>query len=67
LIILDGIVGWKETVWNVELDDFYCCSGRSYYDPCGCMGTTNREQIYWQYLGKRLRDYSQFTNEGDKK
>lgn len=51
VILLDSIKGWKEFVWDVELDEQVCCSGRSTVYPCGCMGTTHREQIEWQYLG----------------
>lgn len=37
---------WKEETWNIEnLDDVVCCSGKSTEYPCGCMGTTYREQL----------------------
>ena len=43
--MLDNYKSWKEVVWEKELDELYCCNGRE----CGCMATTNRENIQWQY------------------
>jgi hypothetical protein len=43
--LIDNFKAWKEQVWNVELDEYYCCNGRE----CGCMGTSQREYIKWQY------------------
>jgi len=43
-------INWKEHVWDVELDEQVCCSGRSTVDPCGCEGVTHRQQIDWNYF-----------------
>lgn len=40
-----AILGWKEFVWDVDLDSYVCCDGRSVVNPCGCMGTTHRQEI----------------------
>ena len=45
-----AIRNWKDEVWSVELDSEVCCSGKQYEYPCGCMGTTHRERINWEYL-----------------
>lgn len=63
VILLDSIKGWKEFVWDVELDEQVCCSGRSTVYPCGCMGTTHREQIEWQYLGKAQEHFNKLNLE----
>lgn len=34
--------GWKEEVWEVDLDDYVCCSGQM----CCCWGKTNRQNFY---------------------
>lgn len=47
-----AIEEWKEHVWDVELDEQVCCSGKSTVYPCGCQGVTYRQQVRWQYLGE---------------
>ena len=32
---------WKEEIWDIDLDDYVCCSGHM----CGCNGETNRENF----------------------
>jgi hypothetical protein len=47
-----ALANWKTNVWDVDLDDTVCCSGKQYVYPCGCMGTTHREQLRWNYERK---------------
>lgn len=35
-----AVLAWKEHLWDVDLDEVVCCSGRD----CGCMATTYRQQ-----------------------
>lgn len=44
IFIIDSLKAWKEFIWDVELDELYCCNGRE----CGCQGITNRQLIMWQ-------------------
>ena len=41
----DVFNGWKENVWDVQLDELYCCNGRE----CGCNAATNRDYVKWGY------------------
>ena len=50
IFIRDALKAWKEFVWDVELDEFVCCSGCSVHYPCGCMGTTHRQNIIYLHL-----------------
>lgn len=45
-------IEWRDQVWRVDLDEQVCCSGLSVHFPCGCMGTTHRQQINWQWFQK---------------
>jgi len=39
LILTDAYDGWKNYVWDHDLDERYCCDGRG----CNCGGITIRE------------------------
>lgn len=55
VMLSDALLEWHENVYSVELDEWVCCSGRQYEYPCGCMGTTHREQLAWLHLQQNLR------------
>ena len=44
---------WKHDIWERNLDSFVCCGG-TFYDECGCMGITIREQ--WSYSINKEHD-----------
>ena len=39
--LIQGILNWKEQIWDIELDSQICCSGRD----CGCRGSSHREEL----------------------
>jgi hypothetical protein len=43
-MLSDAYVGWRRTIRDADLDQYYCCNGRE----CCCGGATHRD--LWQPL-----------------
>jgi hypothetical protein len=41
--------GYSTSIWRVNPDDYFCCSGFDHFGQvgCGCYGVTNLE--YWEH------------------
>ena len=52
---LPDIRDWHEHVWLHDPDEVICCSGRSVHSPCGCGGSTYRDEAEY-YIRRKQSD-----------
>ena len=56
-ILMNAFYYWKESTWDVDLDEQICCSGGAGGNPenyCGCQGATHRHELEWSLKEKAL-------------